>query len=60
VQQSVEFGNPLVEAGQFLGALDGVGGIGVIADGASVVSDFGLQTISPFPQSCQLGSDAFA
>ena len=60
VQQPVEFGDPLVEADQFVGALDGVGGVGVIADGTAVVADFGLQPIPSFLQPGQLGGDALA
>ena len=57
-QQPVEFDDPLVEAGQFIGALDGVGGVGVIADRAAVVPDLGLQSIASFADAVQLSADA--
>jgi hypothetical protein len=60
VQQPVEFGNPLVEADQLIGALDGIGGVGVVADGTAVVSHFGFQPVTSFPQPSQLAFDAFA
>ncbi len=58
MQQPVEFGDSLVEADQFVGALDRVGGVGVIADGTTVVADFGLQPVPSFLQPGQFGGDA--
>ena len=60
VQQPVEFGNPLVEADQFVGALDGVCGVGVVADGTAIIAHFGFKPVAPFPQPSQLAFDAFA
>src|SRR6201999_3127592 len=60
VQQPVEFGDPFVEAGQFVGALDGVGGVGVVADGTAVVAESALQPVPAFLQPGQLGRDAIA
>jgi hypothetical protein len=60
MQQPVEFGEPLVEADQFVGALDGVRRVGVIANGTAVVADFGLQPIPAFLQPGHFGGDALA
>jgi hypothetical protein len=50
----------ITEAGQFVGPLDGIGGVGVIAHRAAVASDLGLQAIATFPYPAQLGGDALA
>jgi predicted secreted protein len=60
LQQSVEFTDSLVETGQFVSALNGVGSVSVIADGAAVVSDFTLEAIAAFSQPRQLCVDAIS
>ena len=53
-QPPVEFVDPVGEDDQFVGALDRLGRVSVIADHAAVVFDLDLQPLAPLPQPVQL------
>ena len=53
-QPPVQLVDPVGEDDQFVGALDRLGRVAVIADHAAVISDLDLQVFAPLPQPVQL------